>query len=27
MYPFSTFNMIYWEKIAKLNEAKNKFKK
>ena len=26
-YPFSTFNMIYGEKLAKLNEVKKKFKK
>lgn len=25
MYPFSTYNMIYWEKIEKLNKLKNKF--
>ena len=27
MYPFSTFNMIYWNKIKKLKEVKKKFKK
>ena len=27
VYPFSTFNMIYWEKIAKLNKIKKNFKK